>query len=71
MKIRPNDRLIDFHELNKLVPYSRIHIGRLEQAGRFPKRLRIGKNRVAWSLNDIEAWIDARKRDSAGGDHHA
>lgn len=59
------DRLIDSHELRKLVPYSLVHIGRLERAGKFPKRIRIGANRVAWSLNAVLAWIDARKAESS------
>lgn len=42
------------------IPYSAQHIARLEQAGQFPKRIRLGQNRVAWLLSEVEAWVDAR-----------
>ena len=50
-------QLIDKKELTKLVKYSPQHIARLEKAGQFPKRLRLGQNRVAWLLTEVEAWI--------------
>lgn len=53
-------QLIDKRELTKLVKYSPQHIARLEKAGRFPKRIRLGQNRVAWLLSEIEAWIEER-----------
>lgn len=28
--------------------------------GRFPKAIRLGKRSVAWRLDQIEAWINAR-----------
>ncbi|MBV9570205.1 MAG: AlpA family phage regulatory protein [Alphaproteobacteria bacterium] len=42
------------------IPYSPQHIARLEAAGRFPKRIRLGQNRVAWLLAEIEEWINTR-----------
>ena len=53
-------RLIDGHELKKRVPYSPVHIRRLEQAGKFPKRVKLGKNRVAWVEAEVESWCQAR-----------
>lgn len=53
-------QLICKKELTKLVKYSSQHIARLEKAGRFPKRLRLGQNRVAWLLAEVEEWIDER-----------
>ena len=48
------------------IPYSPQHIARLEAAGQFPKRIRLGQNRVAWLLKEVEGWLDAliAKRDS-------
>jgi len=48
------------------VPYSFAHIDRLEAAGQFPKRVRLGACRVAWLAEEVEAWIDERiaKRDT-------
>jgi prophage regulatory protein len=42
------------------IPYSFQHIARLEAAGRFPKRIRLGQNRVAWLLAEVESWIEER-----------
>jgi prophage regulatory protein len=42
------------------IPYSPQHIARLEAAGTFPKRIRLGQNRVAWLLSEIEEWLDRR-----------
>jgi prophage regulatory protein len=53
------DRIIDKKELTQLIPYSEVQIQRLEQKGLFPKRIKIGANRVGWSLNEINEWIEA------------
>ena len=48
------------------IPYSPQHIARLEAAGQFPKRIRLGQNRVVWLLSEVEGWLDERiaKRDA-------
>lgn len=38
------------------VPFCRVHLGRLERAGEFPKRIRLSANRVAWLRDEIEEW---------------
>ena len=52
----------------KRYPYTRQHIARLEKAGKFPKRVRLGPGRVAWVDEELDAHdqalIDAR--DNAG-----
>jgi len=53
-------QLIDKKALVKMVQHSPQHIARLEKAGQFPKRIRLGQNRVAWLLIEIEDWIDER-----------
>jgi prophage regulatory protein len=55
-------RLVSKKELRSIcgIPYCPAHIARLEKAGKFPKRIRLGQNRVAWLLSEVEAWIDAR-----------
>ena len=55
------DRIIREQELLRLVPYSSMHIWRLEKAGRFPARVHLGPARVGWSLREVEEWIEARK----------
>ena len=42
------------------IPYSPQHIARLEAAGKFPKRIQLGQNRVAWLLKEVEEWLDKR-----------
>jgi prophage regulatory protein len=55
-------KLITWKELKKLIVYSRTHIARLEKAGEFPRRLSLGKRRVAWDEAEIEAWIASKKK---------
>lgn len=57
------DRIVDKGELKKLVPYSPVHIDRLEAKRRFPKRIKLGPNRVGWSLQEVQKWIEARKEE--------
>ena len=47
-------------EVEARVPYSRAHLYRLEDQGEFPKRKRIGANRVAWVRAEIEQWLADR-----------
>ena len=42
------------------IPYSFAHIARLEAAGRFPKRIRLGQCRVAWLYDDVVKWVQDR-----------
>lgn len=46
--------------LLQMVPYTPQHILRLEKKGRFPKRIRIGENRVGWLLSEVQAWLQSR-----------
>ena len=47
-------------EVDARVPYSRAHLYRLEDQGAFPKRKRIGANRIAWVRDEVEQWLAAR-----------
>jgi prophage regulatory protein len=53
-------RLITKRELCAMVPYTPQHILRLETQNKFPKRVHVGENRVAWVMAEIETWIAAR-----------
>jgi prophage regulatory protein len=57
-----NIKLVSKKELRSVygIPYSFQHIARLEQAGRFPKRVRLGECRVAWVAEEVEGWITVR-----------
>ena len=52
--------LIVADEIAQRIPYSQNQLRRLEAQGSFPKRVRIGANRVAWVRAEIDDWIEAR-----------
>ena len=53
-------RLIGKRELLSLVPYTIQHIYRMEKKARFPKRVRLSENRVAWVESEVREWIAVR-----------
>lgn len=57
-----DDRFIDWKELKKIVPLSRMHIWRLEKAGKFPLRVEMTERRRAWIYKEILAWMKGRPR---------
>ena len=57
------DRPIHFLRLPEMlrrVPYSEAHIWRLEKAGKFPRRVRIGANRIAWVESEVNNWVSSK-----------
>ncbi len=46
-------RIVDWKVLKTMVPWSRQHIQRLEDAGLFPKRVRLGQHRVGWVYDEV------------------
>ena len=64
-----SQKLMSFKRLREYVPLSRTQITRLEKAGKFPRRVRLGpysNSRVAWPQDPVLKWIDDRiKRYSA------
>ena len=62
-----DDRIVPAKERRQLIPYSDMHIWRLEKAGLFPKRIRLGENRVGWSFRELQEWISARKAERTPG----
>ncbi len=57
---KPKPVLVWPSELTTIVPYSPNHIRRLENAGQFPKRVRVGANRVGWVRAEVEQWLNDR-----------
>jgi prophage regulatory protein len=53
-------KLVTAKELSAKIPYSAVHVWRLEQKGEFPRRIHLGGNRVAWLEAEILEWL-ARK----------
>ncbi len=52
----PHELLL-INEVTARARLSDTTLWRLEKAGRFPKRLKIGFKRVAWRAAEIDAWI--------------
>ena len=53
--------LINRKKLLSMIPLSERTIFNLEQRGEFPRRIALTSRNVAWDLDEVEAWIDARK----------
>ena len=53
-------RLLSKRQLKEMVLYSPQHIARLEKAGKFPKRVQIGPNRVGWVEDEVRDWLQER-----------
>jgi len=53
-------RILSKRQLKELVLYSPQHVARLEKAGKFPKRVQIGPNRVGWVEAEVLEWLQER-----------
>ena len=53
-------RLLSKKQVRELVLYSFAHIDRLEKAGTFPKRVRLGQHRVGWVESEVVGWLEER-----------
>ena len=53
-------RFIRLSDVQEAVPYSASQIWRLEQAGKFPRRVHLGANRVAWVEAEVSAWTSSK-----------
>jgi prophage regulatory protein len=66
-------RLLSKRQLKEMVLYSPQHIQRLENAGRFPRRVRLGNGprcRVGWIEAEVLDWLQAHiKRRDIPTDH--
>lgn len=49
------------------IPWSRMHVDRLEKAGRFPRRVQLGESTVVWVEAEIDAFVEGKvaERDKA------
>ena len=53
-------RILSKRQLREIVLYSPQHIARLEAAGKFPKRVKLGQNRVGWIESEVMEWLQER-----------
>lgn len=60
----PFRRTIRRAELRQIVPLADTTIYEMERRGEFPQRFCITSRCVVWDLEEVEAWIDARRKAS-------
>ena len=53
-------RLLSKRQVRETILYSFAHIDRLEKESRFPKRVRLGQNRVGWVEQKVLDWLRAK-----------
>ena len=56
-------RMVSKRQLKELVLYSSQHVQRLENAGQFPKRVRLGngpRGRVGWIESEVQEWLQKK-----------
>ncbi|MFJ1260739.1 helix-turn-helix transcriptional regulator [Cupriavidus sp. CuC1] len=63
----PFRRTIRRPELHQIVPLAETTIYEMEQCGDFPWCFRLTARCVVWDLEEIKAWIEARKQASRSG----
>ncbi len=51
-------------ELRRIVPLADTTIYEMEQRGEFPRRFYLTPRCAAWDLDEVEAWLEARRRTS-------
>jgi prophage regulatory protein len=61
------DRVIRRKQLLELIGLSSTTQWRLEKAGQFPSRIKLGQRSVGWHLNEVEEWLKGRERISGQG----
>jgi len=54
-------RMIRLPEVMALTGLSHVSIWRLERAGEFPKRRRIGGRMIAWRSDELDEWRESRE----------
>jgi prophage regulatory protein len=53
-------RMLSKRQVKELVLYSPQHVARLEKAGKFPKRVQLGPNRVGWVEAEVLDWLSVK-----------
>jgi prophage regulatory protein len=54
------EKFLMLSQVREIVPYSASHIWRLERSGQFPRRVRLGGNRVAWLQSEVNSWVESK-----------
>jgi prophage regulatory protein len=54
-------------EITERSALSSVTIWRLEKAGQFPKRIRLGGNSVGWFADEFDEWLEQKSRERFTG----
>lgn len=57
------DDFYTWNEIHEMLRISRSSVERWEKANKFPKRVKISENKIAWRKNEIEDWINNKKNE--------
>jgi len=55
-------RTIRRHELRLIVPLADSTIYEMEKRGEFPRRFSLSPRCIVWDLEEVEAWLEARRQ---------
>jgi prophage regulatory protein len=59
-------RLLDYQAIRaRGIPWSRVHLARLEAAGKFPLRIDVGENSIAWFEDEVDDFIEMKAAERA------
>lgn len=56
-----SERIVRPAEASLMTGRSLASIWRDEQAGKFPRRIRLGENAVGYRMSELQAWLDSRE----------
>jgi len=58
---RAGRRLVPYPALKERgIPFTRVHLRRLEEAGLFPRHIDLGENTIAWFEDEIDDLIERK-----------
>ena len=55
-----SERFIPLRAVLSITSFSKTHIYRLINAGKFPRQVPLGPHRVAFVESEVDAWVNAR-----------
>lgn len=58
--MKKNQVLLPKKKVMEMTSFSASSLWRRMQDGSFPKSIKIGPNRVAWKLSDVEEWMQSK-----------
>ena len=57
-----NDKVLRRKQVLELIGLSSSTQWRMEKAGQFPVRIKLGKGSVGWHFTEVEEWLRSRER---------